>query len=151
MDDRNTLLDPLSWHPSDPLTVVIAEADVAEIAKNLTSADWWRLDNRLSANGIYIDAWAEKLWNADPLGARPHPNEGTAWIRLRFTGYTLACDVRRDTARDVAAGLTGESPVIVPVMFNCEPDDEDDLSEPVAVYFKAAPSATVRVTNVVKL
>lgn len=137
MDDREPLLDTLSWHPSDPLTVVIAEADVAELADNLTGVDWWRLDDRLSANGIHIDAWAEKNWNANPLGARPHPNEGAAWIQLRFTGYTLTCDLRRSTARDVAAGLTGKSSVTVPMLFNCEPEDEDWLPDPVVVYFTA--------------
>ncbi len=137
MHDSGGLPDTLSWHPSEPLTVVIAEADVAGLAENLTTPWWWRLDDLLSANGIHIDASAEKLWNADPVWTHPAPNDGTAWMRLHFTGYTLTCDLRCDTARDVAAGLTGLSPVTVPVLFNCEPDDEDILPDKVVVYFKA--------------
>lgn len=136
MDDRETLPDTLSWHPSHPLTVVIAEPDVAELAENLTRVEWWRIDDLLSANGIHINVHADQFWNADPLGARPRPDEGSAWVGLRFAGYILTCDLRRDIARDVAAGLTGESSVTVPVLFNCEPDDEA-WSDPVVVYFKA--------------
>ncbi|OHU46094.1 hypothetical protein BKG82_28340 [Mycobacteroides chelonae] len=145
--DRETLLGTLSWKPSDPLTVVIAAADVAGLAEKLTRAEWWRVDDLVSANGIRVDAWAEKLWNPDPIWDGTGPDDGTAWVRLHFTGYTLTCDLRRDIARDVAVGLTGASPVSVPVMFNCEPDDEDDLSEPVAVYFEAEASTTASMTD----
>lgn len=137
MDDREALPDVLAWHPSRPLTVVIGEADVAALAEKLTRDQWWRVDDLVSANGIHVDAWAEKPWNPNPLGARPGPAEGKAWVRLYFSGYTLVCNLRCDIARDVAAGLTGESSVSVPVFFNCEPDDEDDLPEPVTVYFTA--------------
>lgn len=147
--DGTTQPGALPWHPSDPLTVVITAADVAELAGKLTRDEWWRVDDLLSANGIHIDAWAEKPWNPDPIWTHPGPDAGTAWVRLHFTGYTLTCDLRRDIARDVAAGLTGASPVTVPVMFNCEPDDQDDLPEPVAVFFTAEPSTTDHTTNVV--
>ncbi len=137
MDSRGAQLDVFAWRPPGPLTVVIAEADVVELAEKLTRDGWWRLDNRLSVNGIRIDAHAEQFWNPDPCGPRPRPDQGEAWMSLVFPGYSLACYVRRDTARDVAAGLTGQSSVIVPVHFNCEPDDDPAPADPVAVYFKA--------------
>lgn len=129
MEDRS-VLDTLAWHPRVPLTVVIADADIAEFAGNLRGDHWWYFQNRMSANGIHIHAKAEKTWDEDP-------NTGTAWVGMCFPGYTLTCNLRRDTARDVAAGLLGESSIIVPVLFNCEHDDEGGLPDPVVVYFNA--------------
>lgn len=117
--------------------MMIAEANVAELAEKLTRDGWWRLDNRLSATGIRIDGRAEQFWNPDPCGPQPRPDQGEAWMSLVFPGYSFACNVRRDTAGDIAAGLTGQTPVIVPVHFNCEPDDDPALAEPIVVYFKA--------------
>lgn len=140
MDYRERLPDTLSWQPTEPLTVVIADADVVEFGKNLRSDfGFWYFQNRMSANGIHIHAKAEKEWVEDP-------NAGTAWVGMCFTGYNLACHLRRDTARDVAAGLLGESSITVPVLFNCEPEDEDLLPDPVVVYF----TAERRVTNAVE-
>lgn len=143
MDDRATLPDTFSWHPSDPLTVVIADADVAELAEKLAGDEWWRVDNLLSANGIRINVRAEQFWNANPLDPHPDPNEGTAWVGLHWPGYILTCSLRRDTARDLAAGLAGESSVTVPVLFNCEPDEED-WPDQVVVYFRAERSVPAR-------
>ncbi|MCA4727148.1 hypothetical protein [Mycolicibacterium fortuitum] len=126
--------DILSWRPPDPLTVVVAAADVTDFANCLTSEHgWWYFQRRMSANGINIDAKAETAWEEDP-------STGTAWVALNFTGYHLACDLRRQTARDIAAALTGESPIAVPVLFTCEPWDEDWLTDPVPVYFRAEQS-----------
>lgn len=123
--------DTLSWRPSDPLTVVVAADDVAEFAACLNSErGWWYFQNHVSANGISIDAKAEMAWEEDL-------NTGTAWVALNLAGYHLACDLRRQTARDIAAGLTGESSIVVPVSFTCEPWDEDWLADPVVVYFRS--------------
>ncbi len=131
MDDRESLPDTLSWQPSKPLTVVIAEADVAEFAEYLCrDLGGWHFQNRMSVNGIHINAVAERDWSDDR-------DAGTAWVGMYFTTYYVACNLRRDTAREVAAGLTGESSVTVPVLFNCEPEDKDWLHDPVVVYFKA--------------
>lgn len=131
MDSSESLPGTLSWQPTQPLTVVIADADVVEFGENLRSDfGFWCFQNRLSANGIHIDAKAEKDWVEDR-------NAGTAWVGMTFSGYNLACNLRRDTARDVAAGLLGESSITVPVLFNCEPEDEDWLPDPVVVYFTA--------------
>lgn len=134
MADPETLPAELSWHPREPLTVVIAEADAVELAEKLVSDQWWRVDDLLSVNGIHVNMRAGEFWNAHPLGTAP--NEGTAWVGLHFPGYILTCSLRRGAARDVAAGLTGESPVRVPVLFSCEPDDEA-WPDPAVVYFKA--------------
>jgi len=134
--DREALPAALTWHPREPLTVVIAEVDVGELAEKLVSDQWWRVDDLLSVNGIRVNMRADQFWNAHPLEARPGPGEGTAWVGLHFPGYILTCSLRRDVARDVAAGLTGQSPVRVPLLFSCEPDDEV-WPDPVVVYFTA--------------
>jgi len=52
--DPETLPAELSWHPREPLTVVIAEADAVELAEKLVSDQWWRVDDLLSVNGIHV-------------------------------------------------------------------------------------------------
>lgn len=139
--DDGRVPDTLSWRPSDPLTVVVAADDVTEFATCLNSErGWWYFQNHVSANGISIDAKAGRAWEEDL-------NTGTAWVALNLTGYHLACDLRRQTARDIAVGLTGESSIVVPVSFTCESWDDDWLADPVVVYFRSERSynrATIR-------
>ncbi|CAA0126467.1 Uncharacterised protein [Mycolicibacterium vanbaalenii] len=120
-----------AWRPPAPLTVVLTEPDAAELAGYLSrDTGWWYFQDRQSINGVRLDMKAEQAWEEDP-------NTGTVWVGLYLPGYYLACELDRKTAREVAAALTGESTVAVPMSFTCEPWDEDWLAEPVRVYIEA--------------
>ncbi|WP_165704965.1 hypothetical protein, partial [Mycobacteroides abscessus] len=108
----------MHWSLGERLRVIVGAEHVDELARGLAGGEWWYFQYVLSANGINMYFKGEQEWEDDPT-------DGTAYVRLFFERqddpnqcHVFAGDISRRVARDVAAGLTGDSPVLVPVTMN---------------------------------
>lgn len=137
--------DVRRWRLGGSLTVVVPTDQVRDFVGILSSGEHLSLCDVVSANGIKINFRPESDWSFDTRA-------GEGWIQLVFDReddpsdcHVLARTITRAQAREAAVGLTGPTPVLVPLMMNYLDDGVEAIAE-VPVYFTAAGL----VTNVVE-
>lgn len=128
------------WSLGEHLRVIVGAEHVDELVRGLAGGEWWYFQYVLSANGINMYFKGEQEWEDDLT-------DGTAFVRLFFEReddstqcHVFAGEISRQVARDVAAGLTGESPVLVPVTLNYLDEAGVRVVGQVPVYFEAGES-----------
>jgi len=128
--------DVRRWRLGHSLTVVLASDQVHDFIDVLFNGEHFSLRDVMSDNGITINFRPEKDWSFEA-------DAGAGWIRLVFDRenepaecHVLARNITRAQAREVAAGLTGQTPVLVPLMMNYL-DEVSTIAE-VPVYFTVA-------------
>ncbi|WP_074377319.1 hypothetical protein [Mycobacteroides abscessus] len=113
--------------------MVIARGDVDRFAQGLrTEHGFWYFQHEMSANGI-------QMYFAGELADGPDCMAGDTYASLWLPGYSFVnANVTKTLCRDVAAGLTGASSVLVHIPFRAtNADTDEDLPDPVPVYFVA--------------
>lgn len=129
--------DVAEWKLGRSLNVVVPDGYVREFAAILSDGVPGSLCDVLSANGITIDFRSEKDWMFEP-------ETGTGWIQLVIDRrdrnpddfHVLARTITRAEAREVGAGLSGQTPAMVPLTMNYLQEGTEVIAE-VAVYFTA--------------
>lgn len=123
------------WRLGGSLTVVVPDDRLKDFVM-LSEGLHVYLHEVLSANGVIIDFRPETWWTCDA-------DSGTGWLQLHFARqdgsgdhHFFAQTITRAQGRALAAGLRGESPVLVPLIMNYIDDDRADVPE-VPVYFVA--------------
>lgn len=132
--------DVRRWSPGRSLTVVVATDQVRHFVGILSNGEHSSLSDVVSANGITINFRPEKDWSFEA-------EAGAGWIQLVFDReddpsdcHVLARSITRAQARETAVGLTGTTPVLVPLMMNYL--DEASTVAEVPVYFTVAGAVT---------
>jgi len=115
---------------------VVATDQLRHFVDIFSNGEHSSLCDVLSDNGISINFRPDSDWSFEA-------EAGAGWIQLVFVRendpsecHVLACNITRAQAREVAAGLTGQTPVLVPLMMNYL--DEASAIAQVPVYFTAA-------------
>ena len=118
------------------LTAVIPADQVRHFVNILSNGEHSSLCDVSSDNGITINFRPETNWSFEP-------EVGTGWIQLVFDReddpsdcHVLACNITRAQARELVVGLTGPTPVLVPLIMNYL--DEVSAIAEVPVYFTVA-------------
>jgi len=128
--------DIRQWSLGSSVTVVVPSEQIAEFVQILSEGMHWSICDVVSENGITINFSPGKDWSFES-------ETGAAWIQLRFDRkedpsdcHVLAQNITRAQAREVAVGLAGAAPVLVPLMMNYLDDGVEAIAE-VPVYFTA--------------
>lgn len=137
------------WKLGRSVTVVVPDDRLEELVGILSEGLDMYLNEVCSANGVQISFKPENRWTDDA-------DSGTGWMQLHFARQDKSGDhhffaqtITRAQARKLAAGLSGESPVLVPLTMNYIDDDDGTEDVPqVPVYFVAEyETASVRDTR----
>lgn len=136
----STVPSVMPWSLGERLRVIVGAEHVDELVRGLAGGEWWYFQYVLSANGINMYFKGEQQWEDDPT-------DGTAFVRLFFEReddpdqcHVFAGEISRQVARDVAAGLAGDSSVLVPVTLNYLDEAGWQVVGEVPVYFEAEES-----------